>query len=66
MTVTVNGEERELADGATVAEVVASLTESRRGVAVAVNGLVVPRSEWADTRLSGGQQLEVLRAVQGG
>lgn len=37
-----------------------------RGVAVAVDGEVVPRSEWPSTALSEGRQVEVLQAVQGG
>ena len=37
-----------------------------RGVAVAVDGEVVPRGEWATTEVRDGQQVEVLHAVQGG
>ncbi len=67
MRVLVNGAERELAAGATVEEVVRSLVEApERGVAVALDGEVVPRSEWPGTALAEGQELEVLRAVQGG
>lgn len=67
MTVCVNGEERELAEAATVAEVVQSLVEeAERGVAVALDGDVVPRSEWDSTPLRDGAHIEVLRAVQGG
>lgn len=36
------------------------------GVAVAVNGEVVPRSDWAARRLAPGDRVEVVRAVQGG
>jgi sulfur carrier protein len=66
MTVVVNGEARELAAGVTIGDVVRSLTEEERGVAVALNGEVVPRAAWATTTLSGGEHVEVLRAVQGG
>ena len=66
MTVVVNGELRELDTGATVADVVRTLTDADRGVAVALDGEVVPRSEWETTTLSAGRRLEVLRAVQGG
>ena len=63
----VNGEPRERA-GATIAELLSDLgVEDRaRGVAVAVDGEVVPRSEWQETRLEPGQRVEVLRAAQGG
>jgi sulfur carrier protein len=67
VNVRVNGEPRALRDGVTVAEVVQALVESaERGVAVALDGDVVPRSEWTTTRLADGQHVEVLRAVQGG
>ena len=66
MTVVVNGEPREVRADATVADVVRSLTDAERGVAVALDGEVVPRSEWETTPLADGRRIEVLRAVQGG
>jgi sulfur carrier protein len=66
MTVIVNGQQHELADGAMLTDVVARLTASVRGVAVALNGSVVPRREWASTTLADTDQIEVLTAVQGG
>ena len=38
----------------------------RRGVAVAVDGEVVPRSAWDATTLADGQRVEVVGAIQGG
>ena len=64
--VKLNGEPRELPDGASVAEAVAELTAASTGVAAAVNGDVVPRGSWAGTLLSDGDQVEVVTAVQGG
>ena len=68
MRVVLNGEPRELPDGATVAAAVeaSGVPPSRGGVAVAVDGEVVPRGEWASDLLTEGQQVEVLQAVQGG
>ena len=67
MTVEVNGEMQHIADGATVDDVVRALVERiERGVAVALDGEVVPRSAWSSTPLAQGQRVEVLRAVQGG
>ncbi len=66
MNVVVNGERRELHHETTVADVVRSLVEAERGVAVALDGEVVPSSAWATTRLRDGHHVEVLRAVQGG
>ena len=66
MTVTVNGEPRELPDGLVLADLVAELTESPKGVAAAVNGEVLPRRNWAGTPLADRDQVEVVTAVQGG
>lgn len=68
MQVMVNGQERSIADGATVGSLVRELGApgSGRGVAVAVDGVVVPRSQWPDTALRAGVRVEVLTAVQGG
>jgi sulfur carrier protein len=65
-TVTLNGEPRELPEGATIETAVRELGAPDRGVAVAVDGEVVPRGDWASTPVRDGQQVEVLRAVQGG
>ena len=66
--VLINGEPRELPPGATVeaAAEVAGAPPSRRGVAVAVDGEVVPRGEWDRRPLADGAKVEVLQAVQGG
>jgi sulfur carrier protein len=63
----VNGEPRERA-GATIAELLADLgVEDRaRGVAVAVDGEVVPRAEWNERRVTEGERVEALSAMQGG
>lgn len=65
MTLTVNGETVEMASPVTVATLVAVRTDQRR-IAVARNGEVVPRSEWADTALTDGDEVEILAAVAGG
>ncbi len=66
MTVTVNGVRWELPEEATLADVLARLDVPARGVAVAVDGAVVPRAWWPATALADGAGLEVLTAVQGG
>jgi sulfur carrier protein len=63
---TVNGEPAELADGATVAVLVAGRRSGHSRVAVAVNGGVVPRSSWETTPLSSGDTVEVLAPTAGG
>jgi sulfur carrier protein len=62
----INGDEWQLPAGATVADVVARLTDAPRGIAVALDGAVVPRARWAATPVPAGAQIEVLTAVQGG
>jgi sulfur carrier protein len=66
MTVTVNGQRWELSQGATLADVLARLGAPSRGVAVAINGAVVPRVCWPDTPLLPGARIDVVTAVQGG
>jgi sulfur carrier protein len=63
-----NGSERELPDGATVADAVTAsgIPALARGIAVAVDREVIPRSRWDATPLADGQRVEVLEAVQGG
>jgi sulfur carrier protein len=63
---TVNGIGRTVPDGATVADVVAAATSQTRGLAVAVNGEVVPRAGWPTRKLRDGDRVEVLAATQGG
>ena len=67
MRVQLNGEARELAEGATVASAVreAGGDPQARGFAVAVDGEVIPRGEWGRP-LRGGESVEVLAAIQGG
>ena len=66
MKVTVNGEARSVADGMTVHTLAVSVLDRPKGVAVAVNGEVVPRSAWEATRLRDGDAVEVLAPVAGG
>ena len=63
--ITVNGEPR--AVGGTVDDVLDALgIEVRRGMAVAVDAEVVPRSAWSTTEVADGARVEIVTAVQGG
>lgn len=66
--ITVNGQSRELPAQGSLVELIDDLVKAPggRGVAVAVNGAVVPRAAWATTRLVAGDRVEVLTATQGG
>jgi sulfur carrier protein len=61
----INAEQVEVDDQMTVAALLQSLGYPDRGIAVAVDQAVVPRSSWATT-LSDGATIEVVTAVQGG
>jgi sulfur carrier protein len=63
-----NGERSELRAGDTVAVAVAGLgiEQGARGVAVAVDGEVVPRGTWETFALDADARVEVLTAMQGG
>ena len=65
--VTINGKRRDLGQSATIETAVRAIgAPGGRGVAVALDGEVVPRGEWASTEVRDGQQVEILHAVQGG
>jgi len=49
-----------------VAALLQSQNAPERGVAVALNGRVVPRASWNETALQDGDEIEIIRAVQGG
>ncbi|MGJ6126557.1 sulfur carrier protein ThiS [Mycolicibacterium sp. Y3] len=65
MILLVNGEEAEVRDAITVDELVRDLGFPEKGIAVAVDWEVLPRSEW-HTVLADGARVEVVTAVQGG
>ena len=66
MTVTVNGEVRQLPAGTTVAALVAALGLGERRVAVEINCNVVPRDSFGGTPLSAGDVVEIVQFVGGG
>jgi sulfur carrier protein len=66
MFIQVNGTEREVPDGATVTELLTALGVPARGVAVAVDGVVVAKTDHDRKVVPDGADVEVLTAVQGG
>ncbi|ADG80325.1 Thiamine biosynthesis protein ThiS OS=Tsukamurella paurometabola (strain ATCC 8368 / DSM / CCUG 35730 / CIP 100753 / JCM 10117 / KCTC 9821 / NBRC 16120/ NCIMB 702349 / NCTC 13040) OX=521096 GN=Tpau_3747 PE=4 SV=1 [Tsukamurella paurometabola] len=65
MELTVNGEDRQVPDGTSAQALLELLGLPDKGVAIAVNGAVHPRSAW-DAALPSYADVEVLTAVQGG
>lgn len=66
MRVEVNGAVQEVEADLRLGALVDGRVASRRGVAVAVDGDVVPRRAWDDTALHDGARIEIVAAVQGG
>jgi sulfur carrier protein len=66
VTISVNGEPRQVVPGTALDALVATLTTAPSGVAAALNETVVPRAQWPSTPLAAGDRVEVLTAVQGG
>jgi sulfur carrier protein len=64
--VTVNGAPMELADGTSVAQLVADNCRSDHGVAVALDREVVPRSTWLSVTIPDGASVEIVTAAAGG
>jgi len=65
MKITVNDEAVEVDDETTVEALLDRLGFSVKGIAVAVDWAVLPRSQW-QTTLVDGARVEVVTAVQGG
>ena len=68
IALSLNGEHVRVAVGSTVADLVQRLTDGDdpKGVAVAVDRCVIPRSEWATTPARAGSLVEVVSAAAGG
>jgi sulfur carrier protein len=66
--IVLNGNDSDVLPGETVEAVLVQLglSAEERGVAVAVDGEVVPRAAWPVFRLAEDARVEVLRAMQGG
>jgi thiamine biosynthesis protein ThiS len=66
MTITVNGEAREVADGATIATLLAELGLQPRLIVVEHNRDILDRTAYDATRIREGDSLELVHFVGGG
>jgi len=66
ITITLNGKPRELEAATDIAALLAALNINPMQVAVALNGEVVRRDDWARTQVAAGDAVEIVRAVGGG
>ncbi|AEF38993.1 sulfur carrier protein ThiS [Hoyosella subflava] len=64
--VQVNGEWREFTDGSSLTDLLSSLGLPEKGLAIAVNGDVVPKADWPQTLVHPASRIEIVTAVQGG
>ena len=65
-TISVNGAVRALPAELRVADLVRELALEGKRIAVEVNGTIVPRSRYGETRLNAGDRVEIVGAVGGG
>ncbi|MEO9237051.1 MAG: sulfur carrier protein ThiS [Jatrophihabitantaceae bacterium] len=66
MQISLNGQAEQVTDGTTLTELVQRITDRNSGIAVAIDGEVVPRTVWPSTVLLDGYRVDVVTAVQGG
>ena len=68
LIVTVNGDLLQVQAGTTIADLVALVIDGAepKGIAVAVDRNVIPRSEWATTRVNAEAPIEIVTAAAGG
>lgn len=66
MQILVNGESTSVPEGLTLGELVGRLQLAGQRLAVELNGGIVPRSRWPETRLGEGDRAEIVRAIGGG
>ncbi|TWB18670.1 sulfur carrier protein ThiS [Nitrospirillum amazonense] len=66
--ITVNGKTRDHANGLDLPALLgeAGVDLGARGIAVAVNGTVVPRARWAERAVADGDAIEIVKVLQGG
>jgi sulfur carrier protein len=66
MTVTINGERREVPEGLTVAALLDYIAMPSGRVAVERNFDILPRALWGETRVQSNDNFEVVHFVGGG
>ena len=66
MKLRVNGEEQEVAAGATVTDLLETLGLSAKRVAIERNRVIVKQEQWAELALESGDELEIVHFVGGG
>jgi thiamine biosynthesis protein ThiS len=66
MTVTINGETRQIPDGLSVAAMIEQLGMKGNRVAIERNLDILPRARWQETQVQPGDKFEIVHFVGGG
>lgn len=66
MNIKLNNDITQVEDAITVHNLIISLGENGKGMAVAVNNVFVPQSEWLSRKLSEGDDVVIIKAAYGG
>lgn len=66
MEIQVNGETRQVPEGASISVLLDDLSLTDRRIAVEVNQDIVPRSRHDEHRLNDGDRVEIIHAIGGG
>ena len=66
MTIVVNGNQTQIAEGSNISDLVSSLGLVAERVAVELNKRIVRRADWASTSISEGDKVEIVHFVGGG
>ncbi len=66
MKVIINGQPHQVDNGVSVSELLVQLNAGTKGVAVAIQGHIVPRSQWETYIISEGEDITLIRATCGG
>ncbi len=66
LRVILNGKEEVLESGKTLQKLMEQKNLPKIGLAVAINGQVVPKNQWAATKIHPDDEIEIIHAVQGG
>ncbi len=68
MNIQINGKDREIRNNLNITELLKELgfNPEQPGIAVAVNREVIPKTDWDKTKIHEDNEVEIIRAVQGG
>ncbi|MCP4550491.1 MAG: sulfur carrier protein ThiS [Bacteroidetes bacterium] len=66
MEIEVNGSPKEILEKTNLKELVDSMLNATKGVAIAINDVVIPKVQWPETKLSQNDKVLFIKATQGG